>query len=110
MKRKTYSCPITKYRVEYIISSTKDIALLNIIESDYKNMKALLALLRSSIDILKTKNIKYIMQCVEEKEWLEYLNGKTSWVINNSNELEQTHMLKCDIDDFLENFGVGIGL
>ena len=73
-------------------------------------MKAFLALLRSSIDTLKTKNIKYIMQCVELLEWAEYLDNKTSWQINNKNELEQTVMLKCDIDDFLENFGVGIGL
>lgn len=105
-----FECPITKYSIEYIINDTKRTALFNMTISDYKNMKAFLALVRSSINQLKNKDIEYIMQCVPIDEWNKYLKDRTSWSIENSNNIQQVHMLKCPIDDFLENYGVGIGL
>ncbi len=105
-----FECPITKYRIEYIVNDTKRTALFNMAISDYKNMKAFLALIRSSVDQLKNKNIEFIMQCVSIDEWEQYLKDKTSWTIENSNKIQQVYMLKCQIDDFLENYGVGIGL
>lgn len=110
MEKKSFECSITKYRIEYILNPQKDIALFNIVESDYKNMKAYLALLRSSVDQLKGMNIKFIMQCITFDDWTNFLDCKTSWQIHDSNDKQEIHMIKCDIDDFLENYGVGIGL
>ena len=110
MEQAIYSCPITKYRIEYIINNSKHTALFNTVISDYKNMKAFLALIRSSIDQLIVKNIQYIMQCITFEEWDNYLKDKTSWTIETSNNNQQIHMIICPINDFLENYGVGIGL
>ncbi|AYV77299.1 MAG: hypothetical protein Barrevirus31_2 [Barrevirus sp.] len=114
LTREIYDCPITKYKVEYIINENKGtkekVALFNTVVTDYKNMKAFLSLIRSSIDQLKEKNIQYICQTVTIKEFNEFLKDKTSWQVITSSEKEEICMIKCPIDDFLENYGVGLGL
>ncbi|ARF09687.1 hypothetical protein Indivirus_2_66 [Indivirus ILV1] len=105
-----FECPLTKYQIEYIINNQNQTALFNMVYSDYKNTKAFLSLLRTSIDQLKSKNIIYIMQCVSVDEWKRYLENKTSWKIENENIIQQVCMIKCPVNDFLENYGVGIGL
>lgn len=106
----TYSCPITKYNVEYIVNDISHAALLNGIVCDYKNIKALMLLLRSSIDKLQKQNIIMITQFVAFEEWELYLENKTTWKIVNVDKTNNVYTISCPIDDFLMNYGVGIGV
>ena len=103
-----YKCKLTQYFVEYI--ENDNIAYINAIGSDYKNLKAFLALLRSSVDNLKKKNICKIRQSVAFSEWENYLINKTTWEIKKIDNMMKIYEIECPIDDFLENYGIGIGL
>ena len=110
-RQKVYRCQITGYRIEYIINDDEHTALCGIIICDYLNMKAFLALLRSSIDQLKEiEQVVYITQILNQDEWNNYLKGKTSWEIISSDNKLKIYTLKCSIDDYLENYGIAIGL
>lgn len=110
-KQKIYTCPITGYKIEYIINDVDHSAVCGVTICDYENMKAFLALLRSSIDQLKmNENVICIIQTVTHDEWMTYLNGKTSWQVIESNDKYHTHTIQCAIDDFLENYGVALCL
>jgi len=106
-QQKIFKCSITNYYIEYIIINDQ-CALVNTIICDYVNYKAFFALLRNSIDKLKEENIKYIQQFVSEEEWNAFLINKTSWKIINKNKDNDIVLLKCPIDDFLENFDIGV--
>ena len=108
--QKLYKCETTGYVLEYIIYQNNNIAETGFVWSDYKNMKALLSLLRNSIDKLKKDGIKYIIQRVEQQEWDKYLRDKTSWTIIDTDDKYNTYIIKCSVDDYLENYGVAIGL
>ena len=108
MQQQIYKCKVTNYNIEYIIDSEKKTALLNMIISDYKYIKALMNLLRNSIDDLQKKNISRIRQLVSKEEWDFYLKEKTTWMVIG--EAENHYQIECPIDDFLENYGRGIGL
>lgn len=114
-----FKCDVTLYRLEYIVNPETHTALLNTIISDFKYPKALCNLIRTSIEKLKKENIKKIRQYVCDREWGDYLENKTTWKVVRVLEemstisymnLSITKEIECDIDDFLENFGVGIGL
>lgn len=107
--QRIFKCPITKYYVEYILIDNQ-CALINTIICDYVNYKAFFALLRHSIDKLKDENIKCIQQFVHDEEWELFLLNKTSWKIININKDDDIYLLECAIDDFLENYSIGIGL
>jgi len=66
------------------------------------------SLLRLSIDSLQKKGILYIRQFVSNDEYESFLKNKTTWHIKNREE--ETLELICKLEDFLENFGMGIGL
>ena len=111
MKQKIYKCDITGYSIEFLIDANDEtIAKTGFVLSDYKNMKALLSLLRNSVDQLENDGIKYIVQRVDKYEWNRYLEGKTSWEIIKRDDIYNTYIIKCSITDYLENYGVGIGL
>lgn len=105
-----FTCPITKYKIEFIINSTRDTALLNLVVCDYVNMNAFVSLLRSSIIQLMNKNVKTIMQTVTITEWEMLLEGKTTWEQVSVDMENSICDIRCSIDDFLHNFGIGIGL
>ena len=111
-----FTCPITKYYIEYVIDAETNTAFINTIISDYQHMKPLMTLLRSSIDNLEKKGVKKIRQTISQDEWDAYLKNKTSWTIINTtiNKLADTsyniYDIECDLVDFLQNYGVGIGL
>ena len=109
-RTKIYRCQITGYRLEYIID-TDSCAETGVAITDYHNMRAFVALLRSSIDQLKNnEGIKYIIQHVHDEEWDNFLKGKTSWTIITTDLKHHIYTIKCDIDDYLENYGVAIGI
>lgn len=103
-----FKCPITNYYIEYIVDDENKCALINSIVTDYQHLKPLCALLRLSIDVLKNKHISHIKQNVSKEEYENFLKNKTSW--NVSKEYNDSLELECDVNDFLENYGVGIGL
>ena len=105
-----YTCPVTKYKIEYIINPETHSALLNTILCDYKNIKAFMSLLRISIDGMNTLGIKTILQTVAFEEWDLYLKGKTSWKIINTDNKNQIYDIESTLDDFLSNYGIGIGI
>ena len=107
---RNFSCPLTKYSLEYVINTTTRIALLNEINSDYKNIKGLCSLIRTSIDKLQKENIDTIIQFVAFSEWELYLKDKTTWKITHSDISNQVHTISCPANNFLENYGIGIGL
>lgn len=103
-----YECPITKYYIEYSIYDST--ACFDFIDCDYVNFKAFLNLLRMSIDDLIKKNINKIQQCVEIIEYNELLKGRTSWKIVRKIEQTNSVVLECDISEFMNNYGIGLGV
>lgn len=109
-KQLIYKCNITKYCIEFIVDSDDNSALINTIICDHIQMRAFLALLKNSIDKLNEIGIKKIRQCIYFNEWEQFLKNKTSWKIINFDKNLQIYDLECEIDDFLQNYGIGIGL
>jgi hypothetical protein len=107
-RSQVYTCPTTKYKIEFIVDHHNKTANLGNIICDYVNLKAFLMLVRLAIDKLTNENIKKISQNVLIVEYHQLLEGKTSWEINMENDY--CYEVVCDIGDFLVNFGVGIGL
>ena len=105
-----YNCPITKYSIEYIIDTDSNDAMLNTILCDYMNIKAFMSLMRISVDKMVEKNIKTISQSVAVEEWDLYLKNKTTWQIKKYDENNGIYSIKCDINDFLLNYGIAIGI
>lgn len=108
--QKTYKCQLTGYCVEYLIHPDKTTAETGFVWSDYENIKAWLSLIRHSIDKLKEEGIQYIIQRIDQQEWINHLKGKTSWEIISTDNKYNTYVIKCSVDTYLENYGVGIGL
>ena len=106
--KQVFECPITKYSLEYLIDDIKKYALLENINTDFIYMKAFVSLVKRSIDNLQEKGIKLIRQFVSFDEWNKFLVNKTSWKIINKDN--QVYLLECQIEDFLINFGIGIGV
>jgi hypothetical protein len=109
-KQYIFKCPVTKYFIEYIIDTDLECAYINTIYTDHLNMKAFLAILRKSIDQLSELNVKTIRQTVYCKEWKLYLKNKTSWRIINTDQQTNSHDIECNIQDFLHNYAIGIGI
>ena len=108
VKQIIFDCKVTNYKIEYLIQDDK--CLMNTIVTDYKHMKPLLSLIRNSIDNLKKMDIKIVVQYVSVEEWDKYLKDKTTWKIVNKDDLNQVVMVECSINDFLENYGKGVGI
>lgn len=108
MKQIVYKCDITGYYLEYLYQD--EIAYMYNISSDFTHIKPLIQLIRTSIDKLKEINIKKIVQTVSMEEWYNWINSETSFrIINNDLHLGICEIC-CDIEDFLENFGIIIGV
>ena len=107
-----FNCAVTKYRLEYIVETESKRGLLNIVLTDYKNKNPLLNLFRSSIDKLKKEGVTHIRQYVTSQDWESFLKGKTSWKIVGKETVMfiETLEIECEIDTFLENYAIGLGL
>lgn len=101
-------CQTTGYYIEFIIDVESKSALMGTIVCDYVYFKAFLNLLRLSVDNLTKQNIKKIRQKVPFDEWKSYLENKTSWLVIDINN--DIYELECDINHFLENYGIAIGM
>lgn len=107
---KNFECPITKYSLEYVIDIQNHSALIKNINTDFVHLKAFVSLLRNSIDTLKKNDVKKIRQFVNDNDW-KYLSQKnTSWNRILIMKQQDLYLIECPIEDFLENFGIGIGL
>jgi hypothetical protein len=109
---KIYKCELTGDNniISYTIKD--NIATMEFIKIDYNNIKIFFQLLRSSIDELSENGIKEIYQHINCEEYEYFKNKKTSWEIlssyNDSNI--DKYIIKCPIDDILENIGIGFGI
>ena len=108
MNQLIFRCDITGCYIEYILEGT--VAHMNSMDIDYENMKAFFGVLRRSVDSLKQSNIEEISQVVLLEDWDSFLNEKTSFRLTKTDPLTKTCEVVCCIDDFLENFGKGVGL
>ena len=107
MLQKIYKCDTSGYFIEFILKD--EYAYINTIICDYIHIKTFFVLLRNSIYDLVKLNIKRIRQTVSDEEWNMYLKNRTSWYIINNGDMNVVD-IECSIDDFLQNYGVGIGL
>jgi hypothetical protein len=101
-----YECKITNYLIKYIKYQDGYLVESIYVHDDYKNIKALMSLIRNSIDDLTNKNVRYIYQYIYENEWMQFLKNKTTWEIIEKSEI---CLIKCDISDFIKNYAIGIG-
>lgn len=102
-------CDMTNYVLEFILIDNQT-AILNTVYSDFSNILAFVNLLRLSYDKLVERKIKYVRQLVTRHDWDSFLKNKTSWKIVKENMIEQTYEIECDIENYLYNLGVGLGL
>ncbi|QKF93685.1 hypothetical protein QKU48_gp0227 [Fadolivirus algeromassiliense] len=109
-QQKIFKCPLTKYTIEYIVDTDKKNAYMGILLTDFKELKPLFALIRSSIDELEQQGISKITQTVSKNDWMLYLKDKTTWKLIKEDMGRYECDIECDIKSFLENFGIGIGL
>lgn len=105
MKQELFTCSISGYYIEYVITDTYDIAYMNTVNCDFIKIKAFIQLLRTSIEKLKKINVKKIRQTVSADEWFRDINDKTTFQLVNIDNKIGLCDIECDIDDFLENFG-----
>lgn len=107
-KQLVFKCKISGYFIEYIMND--EIAYINMINCDFTQVKLFMHLIRSSIDELKNKNIKKISQTIDLNEWKENVEDKTTFELVKIDNQNNICDIQCDIDDFLENFGIVLGL
>ena len=103
MEQAFFNCDITGYFIEYILSDNT--AYMNTVHCDYINIKPFIQLMRVSIEKLKERNINKIRQTVSIEEWKTCIKNTTFQKITEDTALEICD-IECDIDDFLENFGI----
>jgi hypothetical protein len=105
-KEYTYICNDTGYIILCTIDD--DNAMFEIINGDYIYMKSLSLLIYKAINDLTSKGIKYITQYVIDDEYNTILKDKTTWRIIS--QKDNLYKIVCKIDDYIENFMIGIGL
>jgi len=105
---KIYKCELSgdNNMISYDIDNDK--ATMTFVAIDHKNMKLFFQLLKSSLNDISTKDIKYINQYINIEEW-SYLKGKrTSWTIIN--EFKEEYLIECPMEDAIENIGIAFGI
>jgi|AntRauTorckE6833_2_1112554.scaffolds.fasta_scaffold70126_2 hypothetical protein len=108
---KIYYCKLSNSKICYTIYDIDElnkIALINFEYINWKECKLFILLLKKSIEELKDLGVIKIRQNVTLNDWSDILNKKTSWIINNTNN--DILLIECDLNDFLNNFRIGIGL
>lgn len=109
MHQKLYTCPITQYSIEYILDNDFKNAYQGTVICDYANYKLFFQLLRRSIEDLKTLKVEFICQTVTKSDWINEIQpATTTFEITSIND--SLYDIKCNIDDFLTNFGRIMGL
>ena len=108
--KRRFECTITKYSLEYTVDDIRKCALLENINTDFIYMKALISLIKQSVVTLQEHGIKLIRQFIHCDEWNKYLVNKTSWKIISKDDYHKVYLLECNIEEFLINFGVGLGI
>lgn len=102
------SCKNSGYKVKFIIYNDK--ANFEDLVTDYEHPKALILLLKNTIEELKNIGIKNIIQCVDKYDHDNYLKNKTSWKIIKHHELTERYDIECDINKFMNNMLIGWNL
>ena len=109
---KIYYCKLSNSKIYYNIydiDKFNKVALINFEYINWNEFKLFIHLLRRSIEELKELEVTKIRQNITLDDWNEILNKKTSWSIY-SHGVNNSLLVECDLCDFLENFGIGLGL
>jgi len=106
-----YECKISGFIIKCTLS--ENIALIEFtnfmeIMSSY-NFKCFFLLLRNTVDKLKDNGIKKINFYLTNNDYIE-LKDKTSWKIIEGPNSFNIYIVQCDIEDILENIGVGLDI
>lgn len=109
IKTKKFDCLITGYSIEFTVDTTKNEAQMECVSCDYKNMKALFLLLRGAIDELVGLKVKTVKQLVTKDDYNSFLKNKTTWRIDSSDNILNSCLISCHIDEFSANFAKGLG-
>lgn len=110
---RVFECVITKNKIKYdvvdVVDAVERIAVIDILNVNYKYIKGFLLVLRNSIDILKKEGVKKIQQVIVKDDYAT-LGG--SWVVVDvvNNVSGKFMTIECSIDDLLENYGIGLGI
>ena len=106
----TFKCKISDNCIEYKCYKNEGEANIEYNYIDTNIPKSYFVLLRVSIDSLKKKNYKKILQKVYVDDWNKYLKDD-NWKIRSSvqdNDIN-CHIIECDIDDALGCIARGLG-
>ena len=111
IERFEYKCKISKNQIDYKCYKNEKEAMIdyNVIDPNI-SPKSYFVILRKSIDSLKNKGYKTIIQLVTEEDYMSCLNnGK--WKIRNKINYTNTKCLiiECPIDDALIAISNGLG-
>lgn len=110
MAIKLFECEITKNKIKYTINESDNECYIEFINVNYERIKGFFLLLKTSIDKIKQMNINKVKQVVVFNDWIQNLKDKTSFeYVTHSNETDLC-VIECDIDDVLENIGIGFGV
>ena len=108
MEVKKYKCNVTSYEIIYNFDQINSIAYFDKVNTDYKYPKAFFALLQHSIQNLMNLDCKYIHQYVSHEDYHLIAQLKTSFVMVN--KFTDSVEIKSCIKDFIESFGVVMGI
>lgn len=111
MQRFEYKCKLSKNVIEYECNDETKEAFFEYTEFDANLPKTYFVLLRSSIDALKNKGYKYIVQKVSQEDWRSLSQDKR-WKIKNVQLIENRlyYVIICDINDAIECISKGLGV
>jgi hypothetical protein len=106
-------CKITGLYIKYKIFDDTSAYMSDInlnFEEEY--LCSSLLIIRNSIDELKRRNIKELLQYAPKKDYDDYLRHTTTWSIVSEDTIagEIVYLLKCSITNAIKNIGEGIGI
>ena len=109
-----FKCKLTGCIIKYAIYDDHNCAIIdfpNFFETiNSEKVKCFFLLLRSSIDHIKSKNIKKIRQYVSKYDWFNVFKDKTSWKLIHQNYFSDNYLIESDINDIIENISIGFGI
>jgi len=113
MNKVIFKCDISGYMIEYMVldkSAHFNCLNIDISELNSTEWKLFIQLVRRSINTLKDEGIENIYQSVNLDDWYGFLKNVTNFRIHKEDPKIGICEIYCSTNDFLENFGKGLGL
>lgn len=110
MEYKEYESKLGNIRIEYKIIENKNEAWMDYINYEPEYIKLFLLTLKNSIEDLKKKGIRRIIQKTSCKDWDEYLKKEDNWIIKERNEYYNYCIIECNIENIFKCIAQGLGV